>query len=677
MTTYDELFTLLVLSNERLYRRSPIDRSALPAPTEPTPFTRRGPGEYVLPRQTLTSAFHDSSIIDRALAILRQGIDKSSGNRGLTLLPNQTQLLLDHVLRRGMYSNSEDVGAGRFNEMIHRAIDPMIDELVHESEGSLTRLSRLRFPEHVHFNHDYQLVRWVRDDTNARGDYKLDEHFSTLSTQSFMANDLISDYHGIPSVVSVDRPGLGADLLDIRLVTEKGEQRILYGAHAIAAKVRAIKQAGAHSVAQVSVQVLCSAPFLVQAAIQIIFASKARFAIIWGLPYLVIFELIVLAFLMDHNEDYRIERHSEETEARLREYVQQVRPLLPIETQQSSVEVASISTAPDYKTSVTTPGCSDSSWNVNAARSSACRGGDSDNFSELTQTFVWEHDSIVEARHFSGRAIVCDARALPDSGMIAVPIDLDTEAETISRERSSSEHQPSPPAKKIRLDADQTKESKLVAGLPYKRLGRGASSVVWEGEWVQRSAACGSPSFFAGKGSPVAKVPASTPVPAHAISPVTLPPLFLDSMSTPFTSPTWESQLAILRDPSSAGVGPRKLAVKVVLAEFAPLIAKECFVYTSIVPLLSSRAPEHFPVFYGLYQSGTKGDAFIFVMEDAGSAIAHERVESDAELKARVDVALKLIADEGIVHNDEAARNVLLRPDGRICLIDWAEALLS
>ncbi|SCZ96673.1 BZ3500_MvSof-1268-A1-R1_Chr4-4g07539 [Microbotryum saponariae] len=43
-------------------------------------------------------------------------------------------------------------------------------------------------------------------------------------------------------------------------------------------------------------------------------------------------------------------------------------------------------------------------------------------------------------------------------------------------------------------------------------------------------------------------------------------------------------------------------------------------------------------------------------------------------LRAKVDHALKLIADEGLVHGDEGARNVLLRPDGRICVIDWGEA---
>ncbi|KDE06779.1 hypothetical protein MVLG_02975 [Microbotryum lychnidis-dioicae p1A1 Lamole] len=126
--------------------------------------------------------------------------------------------------------------------------------------------------------------------------------------------------------------------------------------------------------------------------------------------------------------------------------------------------------------------------------------------------------------------------------------------------------------------------------------------------------------------------------------------------------------------PSSKGVGRGRLAAKVVWEEYSPSIAREYFVYTSIVPLLSSQAQEYFSAFHGLYRSGNEGQAYILVMEDAGSPITHKQLEADAELKAKVDFALNLIADEGLHHNDEGARNVLLRPDGRICLIDWGEA---
>ncbi|SCV69099.1 BQ2448_2119 [Microbotryum intermedium] len=118
----------------------------------------------------------------------------------------------------------------------------------------------------------------------------------------------------------------------------------------------------------------------------------------------------------------------------------------------------------------------------------------------------------------------------------------------------------------------------------------------------------------------------------------------------------------------------RRPEAAVVSAEFAMSIAREYFIYTQVVPSLSPAAQAYFPNFHGLYRSGSDGCAYILVLEDIGRTVTDEEWESDTELKRKINDEFKAIANEGVYHGDGSPPNVAIRPDGRICIIDWGEA---
>ncbi|SCV72712.1 BQ2448_4249 [Microbotryum intermedium] len=119
------------------------------------------------------------------------------------------------------------------------------------------------------------------------------------------------------------------------------------------------------------------------------------------------------------------------------------------------------------------------------------------------------------------------------------------------------------------------------------------------------------------------------------------------------------------------------LVAKVVSARHAFSIAREYFVHTRIVPLLSPAARAFIPKFHGLYRSGSDGYAYVFVFEKAGAAITETEWDSDEELRSQAEAAFQLIADEGLVHCDERAPNVVRGADGQIFLVDWGEAYVE
>ncbi|SCV69182.1 BQ2448_2202 [Microbotryum intermedium] len=581
--------------------------------TKPTLSTRRSPGEHVPAGLSLISACHDSSLVDRVLPGLGPGFDKS-GKRGVPL-PSNTRRYIERVVTRGGdVIRSDEIGFGRLYSMAIEVVDPIIKAIGYKSWSYRMQLrsgsSPMTFVVESTLSEDFTHPRCL-----APGDGKF---FNPVWAHGYMAGDLKAYYTAFPSIQVVSQPGLGDDLLDIRIVTATGEQAKLEGARAIAARVISGSSGVCRTTLSPNWVILIDGKshFLISDLCSAELEPDDSSANPKRLP------AVVLGVFMDYFDDYRVHSHSLEVEKRIRNYVQQLEQPPILEKDHCSDDGPENLRDP-ARTSVVR---SSTTTSDTEAASSAVRGmDDNTKLSEVMHVFV-----------------VCDARELPDSRMVAVPIEL--EVGSPSDESASSSRSRQPPAKRIRLGSD-VPQMKLREALP-QAIRRLFSS---------------DPSFTRAQES------FSPPVSSTSTTRLDL----VTRVGRGASSTVWQAESS-----SPTGVGKGKLAAKVVSADFAPSIAREYFVYTSIVPFLSSKAQQYFPPFYGLYRSGIEGHVYVFVMEDAGSAIAHEQLKTNTELKAEVDAALKLIADEGLHHNDEGARNVLLRPGGRICLIDWGEARL-
>ncbi|SGZ22811.1 BQ5605_C022g09546 [Microbotryum silenes-dioicae] len=712
-STYHDLLHCVYPFHSLRSLHRPIPADGTESTNKPTFGTQREPGGDILDHP-LTSICHDSSIIDRATAALKGGLI-TAGEIG-SALPDITGIYLKTNFQTQPRIYNERA-ADRCLDVMLRATPT---DLLREYHGQPARLS-IRFTSSPN---ERLLDPYPHASNLSDQDIDTCEDINTVAVQTRMADELKACYFG--------EDGVGyADPLDLRLVTVTGEPRELQGGCAIAAMVGKLRVKSTTALVKDPRALTIVPANHPQLALHIHFTKHARFGIIYAPPYFVLAELVIvdgrshllvgdlhsivldpeepratvkpflailLALFMDHCDGYHIEGPP----------------------QHILDQVAIFSRSLD-RNSLAHDRADPRPRRAVVTGDAIAEGTRSEQPSDLpasSQSFCRFGESIVTANHFPGRAIICDANALPNSRMLASPIELEAEMAPSSDTPASSSPSALPSArKKICLDSDASHRSKLATTLPraiqlvfnrssmaraeycpgplldldstpslrldlVRRVGHGATSVVWEAEWVTRVAASWQPEISCAEegpspsprtGTPLATTPATTPI----STPVTTPASMWDPSNTPYTSPASSTNSAVDgSSPSTAGVGQGKLIAKVVPSDFVGSVAKEYFVYTSIVPLLSPKARGYFPAFYGLYRSGSDGHAYVLVMEDTGSEITEEQLKSDIELKAQIDAALTLIADEGLVHGDQGARNVLLRPDGRICLIDWDEAQL-
>ncbi|KDE07881.1 hypothetical protein MVLG_01974 [Microbotryum lychnidis-dioicae p1A1 Lamole] len=238
---------------------------------------------------------------------------------------------------------------------------------------------------------------------------------------------------------------------------------------------------------------------------------------------------------------------------------------------------------------------------------------------DVAGPFLVDQNAPVSLRHVPGTAIICGSEASKDTGMFATRVELECDGDFFSAdfdENKAAESLPwvrTPVGDRARLD-----RLDLVT-----ELGRGRTATGWTARWSRRS---------------TAEVP----------------------------------------DASASNDAPARLqgglVAKVVSAEYAPSIAREYFIYTQAVPSLSTAAQAYFPKFHGLYRSGSDGRAYVLLLEDVGRTVTREQWEAGTELRRKTDEAFKALEDEGVYHDDQRYPNVTIRPDGRICLIDWGLA---
>ncbi|KDE06780.1 hypothetical protein MVLG_02976 [Microbotryum lychnidis-dioicae p1A1 Lamole] len=515
MATFADLLSFVFPST-----RFMVDNTA--EPEAPPPLTQRGPGEYFPPGLDLISACHDSSLVDRVLSDLGRGFDKN-GKLDLAL----PWTIDSAVVWGGYVIDSVEIALGRLYLTAIREVS-MLKAIGHERLSfDVSTENEKHHPLSV-ASCEYYLFRVPPDDgapPRSPGPEDDEVSFTPVVVHGYMASDLKTYYDGIKNASAVERPGLGAHLLDIRIVNATGELVRLEGARAIAAKI----------------------------ALHATERGDRRFAIILALPYFVVIELVfidgkrhllisdlcsavvepehstaksrslmgvLLGTLMNDFDDYRVEGHSSEVEQRIRDHVKHLDALNVVNEVQSTDDVSPrdsmLNNSPPAQTS-TAP--SDEA----AESTSIRRPDDTSDSSEDLKAFVNQGNQTVMARHFPKQAIVCDVKELPDSRMVAIPIELEMDtAPALSPQQ--------PPAKKIRLDSDAhrpkltealslaiqelfspdaffskaegTFSSPLASTLTsrlnqVRRVGRGASSSVWQAEWLHHSAGSACPSASA------------------------------------------------------------------------------------------------------------------------------------------------------------------------------------
>ncbi|SGY16478.1 BQ5605_C012g06883 [Microbotryum silenes-dioicae] len=101
---------------------------------------------------------------------------------------------------------------------------------------------------------------------------------------------------------------------------------------------------------------------------------------------------------------------------------------------------------------------------------------------------------------------------------------------------------------------------------------------------------------------------------------------------------------------------------------------RESLFYERVFPLLPSRARVFLPPYYGTYRSAD-GSEICLVLGYGGRRI--QRADYNDALKLKIDEAFRVFRKQGVHHGDQAPRNVLLREDGSLCLIDWNVATVD
>ncbi|SCZ97685.1 BZ3500_MvSof-1268-A1-R1_Chr4-3g07370 [Microbotryum saponariae] len=247
----------------------------------------------------------------------------------------------------------------------------------------------------------------------------------------------------------------------------------------------------------------------------------------------------------------------------------------------------------------------------------------------------------VTLRHLPGTAIICDSEANKDTGMVAIGVELDCEGD-----------------------------------VNYSSL----QSCI-QGHFADRESLCYLLQFFSVSFDEEGEANVLPWITTPIGDPARLDRLdLLTEIGRGRTATTWTTRWSGRPDTevpraSAASDPPARLqgdlVAKVVSADYyAPSIAREYFIFTQVVPSLSTAAQAYFPKFHGLYRSGSDGRAYVLLLEDVGSTVTQEQWVGDTELRRKIE-------KEGVYHGDERAQNVAIRPDGRICIIDWGEALFA
>ncbi|SCZ92074.1 BZ3500_MvSof-1268-A1-R1_Chr5-3g08319 [Microbotryum saponariae] len=101
---------------------------------------------------------------------------------------------------------------------------------------------------------------------------------------------------------------------------------------------------------------------------------------------------------------------------------------------------------------------------------------------------------------------------------------------------------------------------------------------------------------------------------------------------------------------------------------------QESFFYEKVFPLLSPEAQAVLPRYHGTFRS-TDGSVYMLILGFSGRHI--EEKDCTDETRAKIAAAFELLVQQGVAHGDEEERNILIRDDDSICIIDFDCARLD
>ncbi|SCZ90152.1 BZ3500_MvSof-1268-A1-R1_Chr9g10730 [Microbotryum saponariae] len=121
--------------------------------------------------------------------------------------------------------------------------------------------------------------------------------------------------------------------------------------------------------------------------------------------------------------------------------------------------------------------------------------------------------------------------------------------------------------------------------------------------------------------------------------------------------------------PSSSSIPTdRPVAIKLFEDDKLEAGIRKSLFYEHIFPLLPKNARAFLPAYYGTFRSA-RGNSIALIIGYGGRPIRRSE-RSNEELQQKVDNAYCLFDKHGVDHSDRNLRNVLLREDGSLCLID-------
>ncbi|SCZ93523.1 BZ3500_MvSof-1268-A1-R1_Chr6-3g08715 [Microbotryum saponariae] len=539
----------------------------------------RMPGEKLL---RLAAAVEDPTLIDRVTRGLRQGLERSTTGPGRGLyapIPEMAKHHLERVLGEELPwpVGSAELSLERLGMSISGIVEPIVSELYEEPVRIYPRAPNPTMGQKV-------------EQTRALVEGVTGKVLTTVAIDTATQPMLESFFS--PEVIDAERwrpPGSVGNALDMRLA----EGRV----------GRTIRLGGGFAMAFTMM-------------LQIDAAANGRFGLYWAAPYFILTELVEFggrSYLLVSKVCSSVgARGSSESSTNLFAVLVAIfasfHPSYPIEGPSNNFMLALHDDAADHETNASA-----------VALRPLCA------LKDTAAPLLKDEEAVIELRHLPGTEIVCDDAMDRDSCMLAIRFFSTRLGEAWDKVPESLAWFDVPVADARRLD-----RLDLVAPI-----GRGRTCTVWKAQWSRGAAAVDAPTTLS-----VGHVAAEVAIVAKVV-----PAEFASSVAREYFIYT-------------TAVPRLSAAAQALFPEFYGLYRSGWDGGGYILVMEDVGNPVKHEEMYS--DSCLGRDA----------RLIHLRCRTSR-------AAFRLLREEGLYHDDESGDNVACRTDGRIFIIDWGEASFS